>query len=168
MTTSTAAAVTRPTLTGADGGSIAVTRPNLADVAEDRLRTLILGRVLVPGERIDVHEFAMTLRVSHTPLLTAIDRLLLEGLIGRRGRHNARFIGAESDAEQAHAALATLNTLSVQLEHVHRVHDAVEPEASLRLRDPMRPGDPFSWYQDKGRVVGGDSERMTAAARQAT
>jgi conjugative relaxase-like TrwC/TraI family protein len=52
---------------------------------------------------------------------------------------------------------------SVQLEHVHRFRDADEAEASLRLRDPMRPGDPFSWYQDNGRVVGGDSERMTAA-----
>ncbi|WP_420367156.1 MobF family relaxase [Curtobacterium sp. L1-20] len=52
---------------------------------------------------------------------------------------------------------------SVQLEHVHRFADTEEAEASLRLRDPMRPGDPFSWYQDNGRVVGGDSERMTAA-----
>ncbi|MCY1692872.1 ATP-dependent DNA helicase [Curtobacterium sp. SL109] len=52
---------------------------------------------------------------------------------------------------------------SVQLEHVHRFADAGEAEASLRLRDPMRPGDPFAWYQDNGRIVGGDSERMTAA-----
>ncbi|WP_260852805.1 MobF family relaxase [Curtobacterium pusillum] len=52
---------------------------------------------------------------------------------------------------------------SVQLEHVHRFGDAGEAEASLRLRDPMRAGDPFAWYQDNGRVVGGDSERMTAA-----
>ncbi|WP_051596475.1 ATP-dependent DNA helicase [Curtobacterium sp. UNCCL17] len=52
---------------------------------------------------------------------------------------------------------------SVQLEHVHRFADADEAEASLRLRDPMRPGDPFAWYQDNSRVVGGDSERMTAA-----
>ncbi|WP_228514577.1 MobF family relaxase [Frondihabitans sp. VKM Ac-2883] len=51
---------------------------------------------------------------------------------------------------------------SVQLEHVHRFRDADEAEASLRLRDPMRPGDPFSWYQENNRVVGGDSERMTA------
>jgi conjugative relaxase-like TrwC/TraI family protein len=52
---------------------------------------------------------------------------------------------------------------SVQLEHVHRFRDAAEAEASLRLRDPMRPGDPFAWYQEHKRVVGGDSERMTAA-----
>lgn len=52
---------------------------------------------------------------------------------------------------------------SVQLEHVHRFADAGEAEASLRLRDPMRAGDPFAWYQDNGRIVGGDSERMTAA-----
>jgi conjugative relaxase-like TrwC/TraI family protein len=52
---------------------------------------------------------------------------------------------------------------SVQLEHVHRFADAGEAEASLRLRDPMRAGDPFAWYQDNQRVVGGDSERMTAA-----
>ncbi|MDD1386898.1 MobF family relaxase [Curtobacterium poinsettiae] len=52
---------------------------------------------------------------------------------------------------------------SVQLEHVHRFADAEEAEASLRLRDPLRPGDPFSWYQEHARVVGGDSERMTAA-----
>jgi conjugative relaxase-like TrwC/TraI family protein len=52
---------------------------------------------------------------------------------------------------------------SVQLEHVHRFRDAEEAEASLRLRDPMRPGDPFSWYQEHARVVGGDSARMTAA-----
>jgi len=34
----------RPALTDADGGSIAVGRPNPADLAEDQLRTLILGR----------------------------------------------------------------------------------------------------------------------------
>ena len=110
MTTSTAA-VTRPALTDADGGSIAVARANLTDVAEDRLRTLILERVLVPGERIDILEFATALQVSRTPLLSALDRLQTEGLVGRQGRHNPRFIVAESNAEQAHAALATLNAL---------------------------------------------------------
>jgi hypothetical protein len=76
-----------------------------------RTPVVVLERVLAPGDRIDILEFAAALQVSRTPLLTAIDRLQIEGLIGRRGRHNARFIVAESDAEQAHAALATLNML---------------------------------------------------------
>ncbi|RII99063.1 AAA family ATPase, partial [Clavibacter michiganensis] len=52
---------------------------------------------------------------------------------------------------------------SVRLEHVHRFQDADEAEASLHLRDPLRPGDPFAWYQANDRVVGGDVDRMTDA-----
>jgi hypothetical protein len=52
---------------------------------------------------------------------------------------------------------------SVQLEQVHRFRNTDEADASLRLRDPLRPGDPFEWYLQHDRIVGGDTERMTDA-----
>jgi len=88
-----------------------IPRPNLADAAEDRLRTLIMERVLRPGELLDVRELAESLQISRTPLLTAIDRLEIDGLVDRRGRHNARFIVAESTPDEAEAAQQALRDL---------------------------------------------------------
>jgi conjugative relaxase-like TrwC/TraI family protein len=113
--------------------------------------------VLEPGDVIVVDEAGM----AGTKRLRNVTKLAQE--------HGAfvRLIGDDRQlsAVEAGGALRLIDREvgSVQLEHVHRFRDAEEAEASLRLRDPMRPGDPFSWYQEHGRVVGGDSERMTAA-----
>jgi len=115
---------------------------------------------LLPGDVIVVDEAGM----AGTKRLRDVTKLAQE--------HGAfvRLIGDDRQlsAVEAGGALRLIDREvgSVQLEHVHRFRDAEEAEASLRLRDPMRPGDPFAWYQEHKRVVGGDSERMTAAVSE--
>ncbi|AMM22898.1 hypothetical protein AX769_22460 (plasmid) [Frondihabitans sp. PAMC 28766] len=113
--------------------------------------------VLHPGDVIVVDEAGM----AGTRRLRDVVQLAQE--------HGAfvRLIGDDRQlsAVEAGGALRLIDREvgSVQLEHVHRFRDKDEAEASLRLRDPVRPGDPFAWYQENGRIVGGDPERMTAA-----
>jgi conjugative relaxase-like TrwC/TraI family protein len=52
---------------------------------------------------------------------------------------------------------------AVHLDTVHRFTDPEEAAASTLLRDPAKTGDPFAWYLDKGRAIGGDRDRMTEA-----
>jgi conjugative relaxase-like TrwC/TraI family protein len=86
------------------------------------------------------------------------------------GAH-VRLIGdsRQLDAVESGGALRLLEREvgSVQLDTIHRFRNAdgtvnqAEADASERLRDPATTGDPFAWYVDEGRVVGGDVERMT-------
>jgi len=52
---------------------------------------------------------------------------------------------------------------AIHLETIHRFVDAHEAAATTLLRDPAATGDPFAWYLDNGRAMGGDRERMTEA-----
>jgi ATP-dependent exoDNAse (exonuclease V) alpha subunit len=82
-----------------------------------------------------------------------------------------RLIGdsRQLDAVESGGALRLLEREvgSVQLDTIHRFRNAdgtvnrAEADASERLRDPATTGDPFTWYVDQGRVVGGDVDRMT-------
>jgi len=86
------------------------------------------------------------------------------------GAH-VRLIGdsRQLDAVESGGALRLLEREvgSVQLDTIHRFRNAdgtvnqAEADASERLRDPATTGDPFAWYVDEGRVVGGDVDRMT-------
>jgi conjugative relaxase-like TrwC/TraI family protein len=110
---------------------------------------------LRPGDVIVVDEAGM----AGTKRLWAV----LE-LAQQHGAH-VRLIGDDRQlaAVEAGGALRLIDREvgSVQLEHVHRFRDAAEADASLGLRDPLRPGDPFAWYRDEGRIVGGSAETMT-------
>lgn len=110
---------------------------------------------LRPGDVIVVDEAGM----AGTKRL----RTVLE-LAEEHGAH-VRLIGDDRQlsAVEAGGALRLIDREvgSVRLEHVHRFRDPAEADASLRLRDPLRPGDPFAWYQQEGRVVGGSAEKMT-------
>ena len=86
------------------------------------------------------------------------------------GAH-VRLIGdsRQLDAVESGGALRLLEREvgSVQLDTIHRFRNAdgtvnrAEADASEELRDPATTGDPFTWYVDQGRVVGGDVDRMT-------
>jgi len=52
---------------------------------------------------------------------------------------------------------------AVHLDTVHWFTDPGEAAASTLLRDPANMGDPFAWYLDQGRTMGGDRDRMTEA-----
>lgn len=110
---------------------------------------------LHPGDVIVVDEAGM----AGTRRLREVLELAQE-----HGAH-VRLIGDDRQlsAVEAGGALRLIDREvgSVRLEHVHRFRDTAEADASLRLRDPLRPGDPFAWYQQQGRVVGGDTSKMT-------
>ncbi|MBT1620571.1 relaxase domain-containing protein [Curtobacterium flaccumfaciens pv. poinsettiae] len=110
---------------------------------------------LHPGDVIVVDEAGM----AGTRRLRDVLELAQE-----HGAH-VRLIGDDRQlsAVEAGGALRLIDREvgSVRLEHVHRFRDAAEADASLRLRDPLRPGDPFAWYQEHGHIVGGSAEKMT-------
>ncbi|WP_434174236.1 MobF family relaxase (plasmid) [Clavibacter michiganensis] len=99
--------------------------------------------------------------------MAGTQRLAALHTIAREYGAHVRLIGDDRQlsAVEAGGALRLIDREvgSVRLEHVHRFQDADEAEASLHLRDPLRPGDPFAWYQANGRVIGGDVDRMTDA-----
>ncbi|WP_308810575.1 AAA family ATPase [Clavibacter michiganensis] len=99
--------------------------------------------------------------------MAGTQRLAALHTIAREYGAHVRLIGDDRQlsAVEAGGALRLIDREvgSVRLEHVHRFQDADEAEASLHLRDPLRPGDPFAWYQANDRVIGGDVDRMTDA-----
>lgn len=52
---------------------------------------------------------------------------------------------------------------AVRLDELFRFKNEEEAAATLRLREPVTVGkdEPFAWYREQGRVVGGDGEAMT-------
>ena len=52
---------------------------------------------------------------------------------------------------------------AVRLDELFRFKNEEEAAATLRLREPVTVGkdEPFEWYREQGRVVGGDGEAMT-------
>jgi DNA-binding GntR family transcriptional regulator len=67
---------------------------NLDEKIYTRLRTMIVGRQMLPGERILQDRLAREMGVSRTPLVNALKRLAQEGLVDwvpRRGIYVKRF-----------------------------------------------------------------------------
>lgn len=74
--------------------SLTVHHENLDDKIYARLRSLILERRLLPGERILVDALATEMGVSRTPILNALRRLSQEGavtVLPRRGIYVRRY-----------------------------------------------------------------------------
>ena len=115
----------------------------------------IEGVKINPGDVIVVDEAGMA-GTTNLAKVTRIAEL--------HGAH-VRLIGDDRQlaAVEAGGALRLLEheVGSVKLEKFHRFQNAAEAEATKRLRDPAATGDPFAWYVDNGRVVGGDVDRMT-------
>lgn len=109
---------------------------------------------IMPGDVIVVDEAGMA----------GTKRLADVVAIAKQAGAHVRLIGDDRQlsAVEAGGALRLLDREigSVELEHLHRFLDTEEAAASLHLRDPLRPGDPFTWYRDNNRIVGGTPERM--------
>jgi conjugative relaxase-like TrwC/TraI family protein len=82
----------------------------------------------------------------------------------RHGAH-VRLIGDDRQlaAVESGGALRLLEREvgSVKLEEIHRFTSPAEAEATRQLRDPAMVGDPFRWYVDNDRAIGGGIDRMT-------
>jgi len=63
-----------------------VERRPLPDVAYDLVRNAILDGHCTPGEALNVDDVIAAVGCSRTPVLTAIDRLINDGLLERRWR----------------------------------------------------------------------------------
>jgi DNA-binding GntR family transcriptional regulator len=78
--------------------SLAIHHESLEDKIYTQLRSLIVGRQLLPGERILVDQLAAEMGVSRTPILNAFRRLGQEGVVEvlpRRGIYVRRYGKAE-------------------------------------------------------------------------
>jgi conjugative relaxase-like TrwC/TraI family protein len=113
------------------------------------------GLDINPGDVIVVDEAGMA-GTTNLAKVTRIAEL--------HGAH-LRLIGDDRQlsAVEAGGALRLLEREvgSVKLEQLHRFSNTDEAEATKRLRDPATTRDPFSWYRNNDRVVGGSVEQMT-------
>jgi GntR family transcriptional regulator, rspAB operon transcriptional repressor len=78
--------------------SLAIHHESLEDKIYSQLRSLIVGRQLLPGERVLVDQLAVEMGVSRTPVLNAFRRLGQEGVVEvlpRRGIYIRRYGKAE-------------------------------------------------------------------------
>jgi DNA-binding GntR family transcriptional regulator len=74
--------------------SLAIQHEILEDKIYDRLRALLVGRQILPGQRIPLDQLARTMGVSRTPVLNALKRLAQEGIVvfhPRRGVYAQHF-----------------------------------------------------------------------------
>jgi conjugative relaxase-like TrwC/TraI family protein len=115
----------------------------------------IEGLDINPGDVIVVDEAGMA-GTTNLAKVTRIAEL--------HGAH-VRLIGDDRQlsAVEAGGALRLLENEvgSVKLDQLHRFSNREEAEATKLLRDPASTGDPFTWYRNNDRVVGGDVDRMT-------
>jgi DNA-binding GntR family transcriptional regulator len=74
--------------------SLAIQHENLEEKIHERLRTLLVGRQILPGQRIPLDQLAHSMGVSRTPVLNALKRLAQEGVVvfhPRRGVYARHF-----------------------------------------------------------------------------
>lgn len=81
VSTATALAYSSPPFPEPDPLLQAIEHENLDDKIYIRLRTLVLERRILPGERIQVDRLAHSLGVSRTPVLNALKRLAQEQVV---------------------------------------------------------------------------------------
>ena len=63
------------------------------DLVYGELRRRLMSGVFLPGERLREEHIAAELSVSRTPVRSAIDRLITDGLVKREGRRGAVVLG---------------------------------------------------------------------------
>ena len=74
--------------------ALAIQHENLEDKIYERLRALLVGRQILPGQRIPVDQLARAIGVSRTPVLNALKRLAQEAIVvfhPRRGVYAQHF-----------------------------------------------------------------------------
>ena len=121
--------------------SLAIAHENLEDTIYAQLRALIVGRRLLPGERIPLDGLAKEMGVSRTPLLNALKRLGQERVVvfrSRRGVYVRRFNKAEM--VQLFAVREVLEGLSARLAAASIAREEVRGfREAFRNVDPGTP-----------------------------
>jgi DNA-binding GntR family transcriptional regulator len=110
---------------------------SLVDQAYDRLRSLILGGGLLPGEQLRQETLAGELGISRTPLREALNRLASEGLIEFR-LHRSAVVAEfpQSDIEADYEARRILEPAAARLAARRRDPQAIAAlEAALRAAE---------------------------------
>lgn len=112
--------------------SLAIQHEILEDKVYERLRALLVGRQILPGQRIPVDQLARTIGVSRTPVLNALKRLAQERIVVF---HPRRGVYAQHFTKRQMAALfevrEVLEGLAARLAAPHIPRDEV---AQLRKR----------------------------------
>lgn len=108
-----------------------IQRQRLADQAYAVLRTRILERELLPGQRLSVPQLAVELGLSRSPVREAVQRLVAEGLGIEQMHRGAVVAGVEAgDLEEMYEVRAVLEGLSARRAAAH-----VNPELVADLND---------------------------------
>lgn len=114
-----------------------VQRRSLSDIAYTLVRDAILDGNCTPGEALDVEDITRAVGCSLTPVNTALDRLVRDGLLERRWRlHVIRPSHADG-----RAAAATLGWFARRL--TDDTHDADRAIALVRALDAAGGRGPF-------------------------
>ena len=127
-------------------------RINHADLTEqtyEAIRGRILRRELKTGEQIPIDRVAAELGVSRTPVLDAIKRLSVEGLIGIRPRRGCFVLGLTAvDIREIFGLREALETYAVDCVIAERRHRelADELEALGRQMAAFTEGDIYTDY----------------------
>lgn len=106
-----------------DGSSFPIARLTLPEAAAERLRTLIIEGVLLPGAKLNERELCEQLGVSRTPLREAFRMLAGDGLLIQLPNRGAQVVALSADdARHAFEVMAALEGLAGELA-VTRVTD---------------------------------------------
>lgn len=93
-----------------------IQRQRLADQVYDVLRSRILERQLLPGERLSVPKLAVELGLSRSPVREAVQRLVAEGL----------------GVEQIHRGAAVASVEPAELDEMYEIRSLLEGLAARR------------------------------------
>lgn len=106
-----------------DGSNFPIARLTLPEAAAERLRTLIIEGVLLPGAKLNERELCEQLGVSRTPLREAFRILAGDGLLSQLPNRGAQVVALSADdARHAFEVMAALEGLAGELA-VARVTD---------------------------------------------
>lgn len=127
-----------------DDTDLTLSRQTAQESVADRIRVLILGGQLKPGQRIPQGEFAQKLGVSSTPLREALHKLQSEGLItlsAHRGASVTNF--SETDLQEIYQVRIALEGYAAYLAAQRITNEEIEAlEKILTTMEPiLKQGD---------------------------
>jgi DNA-binding GntR family transcriptional regulator len=126
-----------------------INHADLTDQTYEAIRGRILRRELKTGEQIPIDRVAAELGVSRTPVLDAIKRLSVEGLIGIRPRRGCFVLGLTiADIREIFGLREALETYAADCVIAERRHRelADELEALTRQMVAFTDGDIYTDY----------------------
>lgn len=114
-----------------DGSNIPIARLTLPEAAAERLRTLIIEGVLLPGAKLNERELCEQLGVSRTPLREAFRMLAGDGLLVQLPNRGAQVVAlSREDARHAFEMMGVLEGFAGELAAARVTQDDI---AGLRI-----------------------------------